>query len=236
MKGKKRMLQMLTAGVLSAALLAGSALAAGPEIRVGSYKGHTLEPGERSMVTVSPYGTTVTAVSSNPGVITLEQVCGYTVMAAKAPGTATVSVTDEAGNTASMTITVSGGETASAPPQAASSTDPEGPAAVSPVVNNEWSHKPVYRSCVLPPFLRLSRPAAPALIRSVSAWTSFTAWSHAFFRAVTGNVVLFIPGVMLMDALWNLPGVIATQPVVESIVMAVSIILYFLNQKRENVS
>lgn len=29
------------------------------------------------------------------------------------------------------------------------------------------------------------------------------------------NVVLFIPGVMLMDALWNLPGVIATQPVVE---------------------
>ena len=49
------------------------------------------------------------------------------------------------------------------------------------------------------------------------------------------NVVLFIPGVMLMDALWNLPGVIATQPVVEFVVMVVSIILYFLNQKRENV-
>lgn len=48
------------------------------------------------------------------------------------------------------------------------------------------------------------------------------------------NVVLFIPGVMLMDALWNLPGVIATQPVVEFIVMLVSIILYFLNQKGEN--
>lgn len=48
------------------------------------------------------------------------------------------------------------------------------------------------------------------------------------------NVVLFIPGVMLMDALWNLPGVIATQPVVEFIVMVVSITLYFLNQKREN--
>lgn len=48
------------------------------------------------------------------------------------------------------------------------------------------------------------------------------------------NVVLFIPGVMLMDALWNLPCVIATQPVVEFVVMVVSIILYFLNQKREN--
>ena len=48
------------------------------------------------------------------------------------------------------------------------------------------------------------------------------------------NVVLFIPGVMLMDALWSLPGVIATQPVVEFVVMVVSIILYFLNQKRED--
>ena len=50
------------------------------------------------------------------------------------------------------------------------------------------------------------------------------------------NVILFIPGVMLMDTLWNLPGVIATQPVVECIVMVVSIILYLLNQKREIVS
>lgn len=50
------------------------------------------------------------------------------------------------------------------------------------------------------------------------------------------NVILFIPGVMLMDTLWNLPGVIATQPVVECIVMIVSIILYLLNQKREIVS
>ena len=50
------------------------------------------------------------------------------------------------------------------------------------------------------------------------------------------NVILFIPGVMLMDTLWNLLGVIATQPVVECIVMVVSIILYLLNQKREIVS
>ena len=49
-----------------------------------------------------------------------------------------------------------------------------------------------------------------------------------------GGLVSHSPGDMLMDALWDLPGVIATQPVVEFIVMAVSIILYFLNQKREN--
>lgn len=47
------------------------------------------------------------------------------------------------------------------------------------------------------------------------------------------NIVLFIPGVMLMDALLKLPGVIATQPVVECIVMIVSIILYLSNQKQK---
>lgn len=47
------------------------------------------------------------------------------------------------------------------------------------------------------------------------------------------NVVLFIPGVILMDTLWNLPGVIATQPVVECIVMVVSVTLYLFSRKRE---
>lgn len=108
-------------------------------LKVSSYKGGSLLAGERSMVVISPYGTSVTAVSSNPGVIALEQVSGYHVMVAKASGTAVISVTDEAGNTASMTMTVSGGAAASAPPQAAAS---EAQAGNSPVVNSEWSHNP----------------------------------------------------------------------------------------------
>ena len=79
---------------------------------VSSYKGNALTAGERSMVVISPYGTSVTAVSSNPDVIALEQVSGYHVMVAKASGTAVISVTDEAGRTANMTITVSGGPSA----------------------------------------------------------------------------------------------------------------------------
>ena len=75
----------------------------------------------------------------------------------------------------------------------------------------------------------------------IGAINIVTSYFQALGKAVNSmiitmlrNVVLFIPGVMLMDALWNLPGVIATQPVVEFIVMVVSITLYFLNQKREN--
>ena len=48
MKRNSKVFGMLAAGILSAALLAGPALAADPEIRVGSYKANTLEAGERS--------------------------------------------------------------------------------------------------------------------------------------------------------------------------------------------
>ena len=142
MKGKRRMLQMLAGGFLAAVLLAGPAQAADPVIRVGSYKGNSLAVGDRSMVVISPYGTSVTAVSSNPEVIALEQVRGWHVMAAKAPGTADVRITDEAGHTASVTVTVGGGSASTPKPEAASPDTAQTSADVSPVVNSEWSHNP----------------------------------------------------------------------------------------------
>jgi len=114
-------------------------------LQVSSYKGNTLSVEERSMVVVSPYGTSVTTVSSNPVVIALERSLGHWVMAAKAPGSATVSITDDAGNTAGMSMTVSGGE--SAPVQPDTGTLPAAEPAkdqkdTSAVVNREWSHNP----------------------------------------------------------------------------------------------
>ena len=67
-------------------------------LKISSYKGNALLEGERSMIMVSPVGTSVTAASENPDVISLERVLNYYVMVAKAPGTAQVIVTDEAGN------------------------------------------------------------------------------------------------------------------------------------------
>ena len=120
MKGKRRMLQMLTCGLLSAALLAGPAQAADPEIRVGSYKGNTLEAGERSCLIIGPVGPEYTAESSNPEAITLERVLTYWVAVAQAEGTAEITVTNDAGTAGSLTLTVEAAETPSNPSEALS--------------------------------------------------------------------------------------------------------------------
>ena len=111
---------MLTCGLLSAALLAGPALAADPEIRVGSYKGNTLEAGERSCLIIGPVGPEYIAESSNPEAITLERVLTYWVAVAKAEGTAEITVANKAGTTGSLTLTVEAAETPSNPSEALS--------------------------------------------------------------------------------------------------------------------
>lgn len=63
MKSKRKLFQMFAAGALSAALLAGPAQAVDPEIRVSSYKGSTLEAGERSGLIIGPAGAEYTASS-----------------------------------------------------------------------------------------------------------------------------------------------------------------------------
>lgn len=106
MKSKRKLLQMLAAGVLSAALLAGPAQAADPEIRVSSWKGSTLEAGERSGLVIDPAGPEYTASSSNPEVVAVEQVLTFWVAVAKAEGTAEITVTNEAGTTSRLVLTV----------------------------------------------------------------------------------------------------------------------------------
>ena len=120
MKRNSKVFGMLTAGILSAALLAGPALAADPEIRVGSYKGNTLEAGERSCLIIGPVGPEYTAESSNPEAITLERVLTYWVAVAQAEGTAEITVTNDAGTAGSLTLTVEAAETPSNPSEALS--------------------------------------------------------------------------------------------------------------------
>ena len=112
MKRNSKVFGMLAAGILSAALLAGPALAADPEIRVGSYKGNTLEAGERSCLIIGPVGPEYTAESSNPEAITLERVLTYWVAVARAEGTAEITVTNADGTAGSLTLTVGTAEAA----------------------------------------------------------------------------------------------------------------------------
>ena len=151
---KKKVICTLLTGLALASVLCGTAApakAAEPSasasvqtaaLNVSSYKGCTLSAGDRSMVMISPYGTSVTASSSNPGVIALEQVDGRYVMAAKSAGTAVISVTDKAGNTAAMTMTVGGGKSSPTPPVAASPAPAQVSEDSNPVVNSEWFHNP----------------------------------------------------------------------------------------------
>ncbi len=106
MKGKRNVFRMITAGVLTAALLAGPAQAADPEIRVGSYKGNTLSVGERSALIIGPAGAEYTASSSDPEVVAVEQVLTFWVAVAKAEGPATITVTNDSGTTGQLTLTV----------------------------------------------------------------------------------------------------------------------------------
>lgn len=49
--------------------------------------------------------------------------------------------------------------------------------------------------------------------------------SFGFFCSVY-SIILFIPGVMILNSLWQLNGVIAAQPVVETVLAIICIAMY----------
>nr|WP_325201404.1 CAP domain-containing protein [uncultured Oscillibacter sp.] len=106
MKSKRNLFRKLAAGFLAAALLAAPAQAADPEIRVGSYKGNELSAGERSALIIGPGGAAYTASSSDPEVVSVEQVLTFWVAVAKAEGSAEITVTDGSGGKGQLTLTV----------------------------------------------------------------------------------------------------------------------------------
>lgn len=83
--------------------------AAAQAVRVSSYKGDTLNTGDRSGLIIGPSGTAYTVTSSNPAVIMVEKVSGNWVAVAKSAGTATVTVQSSSGETGQLTLTVTGG-------------------------------------------------------------------------------------------------------------------------------
>lgn len=103
---KKRIAATLTAAILAAALTVPAAAEA-PAIRVSSYKGGTLEVGERSGLIIGPSDTEYTVTSSNPETVAVEQVLTFWVAVAKAEGSAEITASNSAGECGSMTLMVS---------------------------------------------------------------------------------------------------------------------------------
>lgn len=75
-------------------------------IRVSSYKGDTLLPGERSGLNISPSSNVKSVVSTCPEAVRVEKVSGFWTAIAVSPGSADVIVTDADGHSASLTLTV----------------------------------------------------------------------------------------------------------------------------------
>ena len=113
---KKRTTVALTAAILATTLAIPATAAEAPPIRVGSYKGSTLEVGERSGLIIGPSGTNYTVTSSDPDMVAVEQVLTFWVAVAKAEGTAEITASNSAGERGSMTLTV--GSAALAAPEA----------------------------------------------------------------------------------------------------------------------
>ncbi len=113
---KKRTTAALTATILATTLAIPATAAEAPTIRVSSYKGSSLEVGERSGLIIGPSGTNYTVTSSDPDMVAVEQVLTFWVAVAKAEGTAEITASNSAGERGSMPLTV--GSAALAAPEA----------------------------------------------------------------------------------------------------------------------
>ena len=104
---KKRIAVTLTATILTTALAVPATATEALAIRVSSYKGSTLEVGERSGLIIGPSGADYTITSSDPDTIAVEQVLTFWVAIAKSEGTAEITASNSAGERGSVTLTVS---------------------------------------------------------------------------------------------------------------------------------
>ena len=114
---KKRIAAALMAATLTIGLTVPAAAAEAPNepIRVSSYKGSTLEVGERSGLIIGPSGMDYTVTSSDPDTVLVEQIIGFWVAVAKSEGTAEITAANRAGVSGTLTLTVSSANAPASP-------------------------------------------------------------------------------------------------------------------------
>ena len=108
MASMKKCIAALAATTLAVTLTLPAATAEAPakSIRISSYKGSTLEVGERSGLIIGPSGTDYTVTSSDPDTVAVEQVLTFWVAVAKAEGSAEITASNSAGESGTVTLTV----------------------------------------------------------------------------------------------------------------------------------
>ena len=95
---KNRIAVTLTVSILTTVLTAPAMATETPDelVRVSSYKGSTLELGERSGLIIGPSGTDYTVTSSHPNTVAVERVFTFWVAVAKSEGTAEITASNSA--------------------------------------------------------------------------------------------------------------------------------------------
>ena len=121
---KKRIAATLTAAILTTVLTVPAMATEALAIQVSSYKGSTLEVGERSGLIIGPSGADYTITSSDPDTIAVEQVLTFWVAIAKAEGIAEIIASNSAGERGTVILKV--GSAAPAAPEAPASGDSAG--------------------------------------------------------------------------------------------------------------
>ena len=105
----KRFAATLACAALTIGLTLSAQAAEAPPIRVSSYKGTTLEGGERSGLIIGPSGAEYTVTSSDPDTTAVEQVMGFWVAVVKAEGSVEITAVNHAGESGTMTLTIGSG-------------------------------------------------------------------------------------------------------------------------------
>ena len=120
---KKRIAAALTVATITIGFTIPAMAAKAPDesVRVSSYKGSTLEVGERSGLIIGPSDASYTVTSSDPDTVAVEQVLTFWVAVAKAEGSAKIIASNSAGEHGSVTLTV--GPATPAMPETTASVD-----------------------------------------------------------------------------------------------------------------
>ena len=105
---KKCTTAALTIAILATTLAIPTTAVETPDepVRVSSYKGSTLEVGDRSGLIISSSGADYSVTSSDPDTVAVEQVLNFWVAVAKAEGSVEITASSCVGEYGSMTLTV----------------------------------------------------------------------------------------------------------------------------------
>lgn len=82
--------------------------------------------------------------------------------------------------------------------------------------------------------LCLSAPMLGVINMMTSYFQALGKAIKSLIITVLRNAVLFIPGVIILNYFWQLDGVIAAQPVVETILTIICIFMYIQDIKSDN--